>query len=338
MVNSADTNRVLVVGAGISGLLAARSLVDRGHTVLVLDKARGVGGRMSTRRIGTARVDHGAQFFTANDPAFSALVDRWLDGGPARLWSRGFANRQGVDHGQGRPAYRGLDGMSAIPRHLAAGLEVRTGCRLTSVSRTPDGFLAEAESGEAFTGGAALLTAPVPQSLALIEAGGIELPGRVGDLLRGIEYAPCFAVLAVLRGKSAIPAPGGLKLKDGPIEWMADNSQKGISPDRVSITIHATADFTRARLDADPEEVGKELLAAAAPWLGSTVEEVQVHRWLYSRPTTTTAERFLAVDPEQSGRPLVFAGDAFGGPAVEGAALSGLAAGEWLGSQIGGPR
>ncbi|HOE67275.1 MAG TPA: NAD(P)-binding protein, partial [Candidatus Hydrogenedentes bacterium] len=36
----------LVIGAGVTGLLAARILKDRGKRTLVLEKSTGVGGRM----------------------------------------------------------------------------------------------------------------------------------------------------------------------------------------------------------------------------------------------------------------------------------------------------
>ena len=54
----------LIIGAGLSGLSAAQTLVRSGRSVLVVDKGRGVGGRLATRRIGDATLDHGAQFFT----------------------------------------------------------------------------------------------------------------------------------------------------------------------------------------------------------------------------------------------------------------------------------
>jgi predicted NAD/FAD-dependent oxidoreductase len=56
--------KIVVVGAGISGCVSAFRLAEAGHDVTLLEKGRGLGGRMSTRRMGGARIDHGAQFFT----------------------------------------------------------------------------------------------------------------------------------------------------------------------------------------------------------------------------------------------------------------------------------
>ena len=68
--------RVVVVGAGLAGLVAARALADD-HEVVVFDKGRSVGGRLATRRIGAARLDHGAQFFTVRGDDFRRQVDDW---------------------------------------------------------------------------------------------------------------------------------------------------------------------------------------------------------------------------------------------------------------------
>jgi renalase len=330
-MSTADSyDRILVVGAGISGLSAARHLVDAGAGVTVFEKARGVGGRMSTRRLGRARMDHGAQSFTATAPAFRRLVDGWLEANCAKKW---FGN-PAEPGDEGRPTYRGLTGMNEIPKLLARGLDIRAACRVLKLTREDGGYTAVTEEGTVYRGRRVLLTAPVPESLALLDAGGIELPADSNELLRGIEYAPCFAVLAVLSGASAIPAPGGMKLTDGPISFIADNSIKGISSQPSALTIHATEEYSRSRIDADPDEVSRELLDAAKPWLGSEVEEVQVHRWLHSRPLTRTAEPFHVVQDSGPAMALVFAGDAFGGVGVEGATLSGLAAGEWL-SRLG---
>ena len=59
---------VIVIGAGVSGLLAAARCATASSRVVVFDKGRGVGGRLATRRTDSGVFDHGAQFFTARDP------------------------------------------------------------------------------------------------------------------------------------------------------------------------------------------------------------------------------------------------------------------------------
>ena len=92
---TAGPDSCLVVGAGISGLLAARELQAEGWRVTVLDKRRGVGGRMATRRVGEGNFDHGAQFFTVRGERFADLVEGWLAAGAAEGWTRGFAEAAG---------------------------------------------------------------------------------------------------------------------------------------------------------------------------------------------------------------------------------------------------
>lgn len=81
---------VAIIGAGLSGLIAARTLTGAGHQVVVFERARSVGGRLATRRIDGARLDHGAQFFTVRSDEFGAYVDRWRAEGLVREWCRGF--------------------------------------------------------------------------------------------------------------------------------------------------------------------------------------------------------------------------------------------------------
>ena len=93
------------------------------------------------------------------------------------------------------------------------------------------------------------------------------------------------------------------------------------------MTIHAAPDFSRRYWDAENTAVADRLLLEAGTWIRSPIRTFQVHRWCYSQPVEPVTEPgpFLR-DPA----PLIFAGDAFGGGRVEGAALSGLFAAEWL--------
>ncbi len=114
----------IVIGAGLGGLLAAKRLTAAGLRGVVLEKGRGVGGRMATRRTDESVFDHGAQFFTARDAAFMALVEQWQKGGIVSRWSTGFALSSGGFKDDGVQRFRGVSGMTGIAKHVAQGVEM----------------------------------------------------------------------------------------------------------------------------------------------------------------------------------------------------------------------
>jgi len=337
---------VAIVGAGIAGLLAAEHLAAAGHRVILLDKGRGVGGRMATRRLGDAVFDHGAQFFTVRGRAFGNTVAAAHEKHAVVPWCSGFAQAESVataatpaDDGHAR--WRGAGAMTDLPKFLAgrlidAGASVKTAAQATAIA-VEDGRVRIEIAGAApvqfvMARGCAV-TAPVPQALDLFAAGGLWQPaaGRIDAeahrLLATVAYDPCFALMLVLDAPSSVPPPGGIQFASGPISWIADNMQKGISP-RPALTVHASAAFSRERFDTPPDDVARELRSLAAPWIGdATVVEQSLQRWKFATPTTILDMPLVAASTTP---PIVCCGDAFAGPKVEGAASSGMAAGRWL--------
>src|SRR5918993_524272 len=328
MTAGADT--CIVVGAGISGLLAAHELQSEGWRVTVLDKGRGVGGRMATRRLGEGNFDHGAQFFTVRDDRFASLVEGWLTAGAAEEWARGFADAAGERAEDGHPRYRGSEGMTSIPKHLARGLDVQTGERVVRVEPSGDGWEVACESGLRAAGAALVLTAPVPQSLRLVESGGYALPDSARRRLREISYDPCLALMALLDGPTGVPEPGGMQIKGEPLNWIGDNRRKGISQ-APAVTVHAGPEWSREHFEADDAEIAASLISFTGEWLGTDliprVVKTSIARWRYSWVEQPYPEPHLLASEDP---PLFFVGDAFAGQKVEGAALSGLAAADHL--------
>ena len=240
-------------------------------------------------------------------------------------WSEGFFLPDGRFKDTGEVHYRGVGGMRTIATHLARNLDVRSKVEVKSISVEKTVWNVTDTNGNVFAGKCLILTPPVPQSLALLEAGNVRLEKSVRAELSRFAYNPCIAVMAVLEGPSQIPAPGGMWFSGEAIAWLADNTVKGTclgANGGCSITLHADADFSRAHW-SDATQAASFLLQKVAPWLGARVKHFQTHRWLFSQPTHIHRDPVLSVHcPAQ----LVFAGDAFGGPRVEGAALSGLAA------------
>ena len=330
MSDADEPRSCIVVGAGISGLLAARELQVAGWRAVVFERAHWVGGRMATRRLGSRAFDLGAQFFTVRSGRFGGLVDQWLKAGVAREWTRGFADAEGRHNEDGYPRYRGSEGMASIPEYLARDLDVHTCETVVEVNARGGVWEICTESGLQETGTALLLTAPVPQSVALAGSGGFELPVEARRRLDRISYDPCLALTVLFDGPTGVPEPGGVQIKGEPLDWIGDNQRKGIS-EAPAITVHAGPGWSREHFEADEAQVTDSLLRFAGNQLGfdliPRVIETSLTRWRYSWVSRPHPEPYLVASVTP---PLLFAGDAFGAAKVEGAALSGLAAADQL--------
>lgn len=323
-MNDTVTTEVIIVGAGLAGLTAARLLTAAGVAVVVVEKSRGLGGRLATRREGEATFDHGAQYFTVRDPGLAAWVSGWQEEAVARVW----CDRLPEDP----PARReerwvGQSGMTAIAKRLAEGLTIHRGVTVTAARWDGSRWQVETKEGPSWSAPRLLLTAPVPQSLALLAAGDF---ARLGDPayapLHQVEYLRAFALLATLAGPSGLPAPGAQRLAaPSPLRWIADNAAKGVSA-VPAITAHSSHEHAVAFWDAPDDAKAGPLLADLAPRLDSAITSWKIHRWRYAQPVGSLPEPCFA-DPAHG---LWLAGDAFPGGRVEGAYLSGKAAADCL--------
>lgn len=314
--------RVIIIGSGMAGLTAATDLVDAGHDVVVLDKGRVAGGRMSTRVQGAHRFDHGAQHFSVRTEPFARVVRAWLDEGIAAVWYEGSSVTQ---PNRGRePRHVGLGGMRTIPVSLADQLDVRQSTAVRGID-IEGGTVSVRTSDGPVVGDAVILTPPVPQTQSLLTDSGIPLPGDIATMLDEVDYDASLTVMAVLDGPSGLP-DGHLALRDGPVAWIADNQHKGVSR-TPTLTIQSTAAFADEHLEADPSSWVDSLTDAAAPHLEAGIVEASGHRWRYSQPRTTFDVGAVRFD---AGVPVVLAGEVFAGAKVEGAFTSGRAAAHLL--------
>lgn len=310
--------KVIVVGAGMSGLMAAQAAHNGGHEVTVLDKGRGVGGRLATRRQEGATFDHGAQFFTVRSPVFAEHVESWLRNGVVRQWCTGF------NESDGHPRYVGADGMTTIAKHLGQNLDVRTSTLVFSLAASDGGWDVITDDGMKHRADNVILTAPLAQSFSLMFSAGLEMP----EDLRSIDYDRTIGLLVTLdAGRHAIPPPGGIQNGDDVFSFIGDNAAKGISG-IPALTFHANAQWSLEHFDRPQAELESMLRTAAEPWIGeATVMSAQIKKWRFATPRNVWPEPCWV---HQSAT-LGLAGDAFAGPKVEGAALSGLSVATALG-------
>lgn len=328
VASSPHQTDILVVGAGIAGLMAAQYLQTLGYKVTAVDREERVGGRMVTEHLGGGWADIGAQFFTARDATFQPFLAVWQAEGLIFEWSSGWSDGTLVDSANdGHPRYAAYGGLTAVPRRLAQDLTIHKAVTIQSVAVEGDGWTAIAASGDVYQSQALILTPPVPQSLALLDAGHTTLAAADRAALETITYAPSITAVLWVEGTINLPEPGALQRPDHPISWIADNHRKGISPQATLITMNVSPAHSRLWWLSPNVELEGAMRRELRPFLSpdAAIHEMHIHRWPYALPTNIYPEPTLLA---ANLPPLAFAGDAFNGPRVEGAALSGLAAAE----------
>jgi predicted NAD/FAD-dependent oxidoreductase len=304
--------RVLIIGAGLSGLVAAKELQASGVEVAVVDKARSPGGRLATRRIGRATLDHGAQFFTVRTPAFQRRVDDWSERGLATVWSHGFGSAEV------HPRFVAPAGMNSLAKDLSVGLDVSCSTRVVSVRDSGSQWQVLSEDGSVRMADRVVVTTPLPQSLALLRDAAIELD----DQLLSTDYDRTIALLATLDRPPLVDAPGGVQKPNEDVSFVADNVAKGVSA-TPAITLHASAAWSQANWERDTADLVDALVDLGAPWLAdAAVDEAHVKKWRFATPRASWPHPcWVSADGS-----VVLAGDAFDGPRIEAAHNSGLAA------------
>ncbi|MGB7342828.1 MAG: FAD-dependent oxidoreductase [Pirellulaceae bacterium] len=323
---AASVPRVAVVGAGLAGLFAARTLADHGVPVTVLDKSRGVSGRMATRRVNDElSFDHGAQYFTARDPRFVRYVDSWIKDGIVAQWDGRLvelgaggaiaAQKEGVNR------FVGVPGMNQIGKHLANDLDLQMEQAITSITPTGRQWCLQIDNGttsDPFD--VVIVNCPPIQSQAILEG-----HSDITQQIASVKMRPCWAMMLICDGLDGLDFDGAF-INQGPLSWIARNSSK---PGRTKSSastwiIHASPDWSDEFVDCEPEEVKQKMLTALEFGVGRKVENVThcvVHRWLYAIPANPLAAECLWDRDKKLGA----CGDWCGGPRVEGAFLSGMA-------------
>ncbi|MCH9688156.1 MAG: NAD(P)-binding protein [Deltaproteobacteria bacterium] len=315
---SVDSPRVGVVGAGAAGALCARMLTDRGLSVVVFDKGRGAGGRMSTRRIDAARFDHGAQFFTARDPQLAPRIEQWERAGIVQRWEGPFVRIESgrvVPETPVEPRWVAKPGMNALVKHLLSGLDVRFGQRAMAVRRRGQTWQVELDNESSAVFDLVVIAIPAPQAVALLT----EVPS-LRESMGAVRAAPCWAAMFNGTGRPG-PSWAAAKVDDPTISWIARNETKPDRPSAPQWVVHASPQWSRAHLEDSAATVKVALAAETARIIGEDhlAGDGWAHRWRYALVETPVGVPCL-LESE-----VGVCGDGLLGGRVESALLSGAA-------------
>lgn len=308
---------IVIIGAGISGCSCAFTLRQAGHHVTVVEKGRGVGGRMATRRMEGARIDHGAQFFTARDDRLQGLNEQWTREGRVVPWYDQVPGRTDIPTDM---RYRGKTGMTGPAKSLTQHCKLALNFFVERIERRKRWEIYErGGEGRVQEADHIVITMPSVQMLELFERSNLDLGAGTMAGLRKIRHSRCLALLGILDRPSDLDHPGAVTHPADHIDWLSDNHIKGIS-ERPALTLHASAEFSERNWEVSAEEWAPDLIGSSQEVLGAEVISFVSHRWGFAKPLQT----FGASHYHQPEIGLTLAGDGFGGERVERAVISGL--------------
>jgi renalase len=333
-----ETPDVLVVGAGVSGLSCGRALAAAGRDVLVLDRARGVGGRCATHRLLGMPFDLGVSFLHGRDPGFLAAVRS-----SCPLRTEGWPRRV---RGTGRPcqpeAFRPreqriavADGVTAFPRKLAEGLPIRTGAAVQALELSGPLPAAVLEGGEVVVARHLVLALAPEQVLRLLHGtAGLPRPLlAVQALLETSASEPSLSLCAAYPEGTPSPEWDAWYPEDSrALQYLGNESGKRQAPPFVGLVLQAQPAWARRHLEDPgwPEALLAEAACVAGEWARHP-SGTHAHRWRFARTDLASELAGPVLVRLPSGGSVGICGDRFApGGGVEAAWISGRELGRRL--------
>lgn len=324
--------QIAVVGAGLAGLVCAKRLQEEGLDVLVLDKSRGVGGRVATRRLADTRVDHGLPYLENAGDLISQLMKELIEKEILHFWtdkSYELTEDGELEIVDTKKRYIASHGMSECAKYLASNLNIQRESRVTLIKPSPDSIweiTCEPDS-RIIHANILVLAIPAPQASMLLQPLETTFPSDFSQQLNNVSFNPCITVIANYNSRSFqdfLWQP--IECNHGSLAQVILDSSKRETKDPSVFILHSTPKFAQKHLEAvDLSIVGEQLLSVASqllfPWFNQP-EWYQVHRWRYATPLTPLSAPYLATETPL---PLICCGDWCGGNGVESALESGQA-------------
>lgn len=298
--------KTTIIGAGISGLWVAHQLTKANNDITLFEKSKGVGGRMATKRIGSEKFDHGAQFYSDNLD-MKDLHQIWL---AAEITSPWFIKKEIL-------RYRSHSGVTALAKNLGQNLNIQFNKKITSVQKTGPDYRLNFDDNSIFETQRLILTSPVPQSLEILKSSHIHYPSD----LEHIHYAKAVVLLIehVTTETDLVPESGYFEDSDSDIIFSIADQQKKNNCVHKSWTITMSTAFSEKYFNESDQTILDIAIAEVIKLIPEfKFTAVTLKKWRYSHPKNTYSQLFLKLENEN----IFLAGDAFGGPSISGAVRS----------------
>lgn len=291
------TEKIAVIGAGLSGLTVAKLLTLKGFIVDVFDKGRAVGGRMSCRRTEWGYLDHGTQYFTIDDPLFqeflgdySSIVIPWE--GKFASWRDG--NLTSIIPTKSR--YVSITGMNNLCKKIAEGLNVYLPTRIIRLEKSTSWILVDNQDKKYSGYDKVIITAPPIQTLDLLQH---HTP--LTESIESLKMYPCYSLMIVPETKPHLTFDG-IEFNHPILGWFAFNDSKPLRGDKGGMIIQSNFSWAQDNLDLEKDLIINILKDSIRDILSIDLSHnlyESLHLWRYAIPSQTN-DRGYYLDKENN--------------------------------------
>lgn len=276
--------KIAIIGAGLSGLALAEQLKGKAE-ITIFEKARGVGGRMSTRYAGDFEFDHGAQYFTARSDNFKNFLKPFIDKEIVQKWTPKIVNlvsgEKDCYHDLSEIYYTASPKMNMLCKTLAKQHEVKLNTRIKKLVRHGNEWcIIDYENLKYGPFDWVVTTAPPKQTAQL-------LPYTFSDykLITNARMEGCYSLMLGLAENLDLGWEAARINGSPTIEWICVNSSKPSRNSQYSIVIQTTNSWAEDHISDDQDMLLKYLISETEKLLDCNLKNakyISLHRWLYS--------------------------------------------------------
>jgi len=301
--------RVAIVGAGIAGLACADHLSPHVKDIVLFDKGRRPGGRLTSVEIDEFSWDIGAPCLVAHTPQFREQVTHWQKAGWVAPWPDG-----------PREAMVGIPSMGSLVAAQCSRFNVRFGSMVRALTNVGGYWMVE---GDDFRDGpfdSVAIAVPAEQAAPLLSLHDLDAAREAVS----IRSAPSWTVMVAFSCPIGLEAP--YTAATSVFSSVIRNQAKPGRGTAECWLLHANTQWSLENLECEAQDVANRLFLAFGQTVGialPTPSFLKAHKWRFAVPSS-----HLGASIWNPRLRLGACGDWCMGSTIESAWLSGVQLGE----------
>ena len=313
---------VAIVGAGIAGLTCGTALRGLVPHITVFEKDVFPGGRINRYRVGEYEFNHGAQYFTVNNPLFRNIVSAWQTEGIVRPWEGWIVelqNGQVSNSDMSTRRFVGQPRMQVIAENLARNCNLVVSTNVSELEKTKSGsWLLFNERGDYLGGYDIVIIATAANQVSSLVGNIHPIKSRADK----VDMTVCWTGMFAFDKKLDLPYDAAYVL-DSPLSLISHSQVSDQPGDTDCWVLHASPEWSQQYAASFRGRVMHALLDAF--WLATDLTPLKpissaVHCWKHAAPINPISEDSLFDESQAIGA----CGDWCTAARIEGAVLSGF--------------